>query len=327
MKKTLYISILFLLLTAYKTEAESFRVMAVGELLVSSENQTGSSMNIAYNNSVIIRLDRETRFLSGIEIELSAPQRWLTHRGSLAMLLYDGLNKQPVIGVNDLEGRRIAYDPLPNKVKIIYQLPIRQSHGLRTSPYATVIANVAAPSSFPVLFRLMPIIKGISDELENMSFNLTARPILSDEGAVKLNFRYPEQLRGKSFTALINNTVVENISEEQVLREGEHHLVILSEDYRNESRRFIVEKAKVIELIINLQDPAPVLIFEAPENARIFLNNSPISRDSGPVTVEPGEHEARFQVGDYTLIRRLTVERGKTYRVSLSVGIDIEESE
>jgi hypothetical protein len=160
-----------------------------------------------------------------------------------------------------------------------------------------------------------------------MNFSFSAKPILGDEGAVELIPRFPEQLRGKPFILLIDDAVVENINEELLLREGEHHLVVLSDDYRNESRRFIVEKAKVSELTINLQDPTPLIIFEGPENARIFLNNNPVSRDNAPIPIETGIHEAKFQVGDYTLTRKITVQRGKTYRIALSIDIDVEEKE
>jgi hypothetical protein len=247
------------------------------------------------------------------------------YQGSLAMLMYAELDHQPSPGTNDLEGRRIAFEPLPNKIKIVYQIPVRRSHGLRTTPYATVPAETTLPASFPVLFRLMPIIKGLSEEIEQMKFTLTARPILSDEGAVRLNFRYPEQLKDKPFTLLIDDNVIQNTAEEQILKEGEHHLVILSDNYRNESRRFVVEKAKRLDIAIDLQDPTPLLIFEAPENALIFLNNTPISREAGPIPVEAGVHEAKFQVGDYTLIKTISVQRGKTYRVALAVDINVEE--
>ena len=325
MQKTVGICLLWILILANNAAAEPFRTIVAGELTVSAENPEGSSLNLEYNSSAVIRIGGSARFIKGIELEITAPQRWLAHRGSLAMLMYSDFNRAPVTGVNDLDGKRIAYDPLPNKVKIVYQVPIRQGHGLRTSPYATVPTGVVAPSSFPVLLRLMTIIKGISDELENMQFRLHAKPVFSDEGAVKFTPRFPDQLRGRPFTVLVNDIVIENINEEQVFKEGEHHLVVLSEDYRNISRRFIVEKSKILELIINLQDPTPLLLFEAPENARIFLNNTLISRESGPVPVEPGFHEAKFQVGDYTLTKNITVERGKTYRIALSVGIDVEE--
>jgi hypothetical protein len=210
---------------------------------------------------------------------------------------------------------------------MVYQIPVRRNHGLRTSPYATVVGSTVLPSGFPVLFKLLPIIKGLNEELETMRFVLTARPILGDEGAVRFNFRYPGQLQGRPFIVLIDDVVVENIAEEQLLREGEHHLVVLSDDYRNESRRFMVEKAKSLVVVVELKDPTPLIIFEAPGNAQIFLNNSLVSRDSGPIPVDAGVHEAKFQVGDYTLTRIITVERGKTYRIALSVGIDIEENE
>jgi len=294
---------------------------------LSASNPEGSTVNLGSNGSVLINLGKDTRFLRGIELELTAPQGWLAYRGSLAMLVYADLDHQPTRGINDIEGRRIAFDPLPGKVKNIYQLPIRSSHGLRTSPYAVVIQGSVLPPSFPILFRLRAIIKGMNEELENMSFTLTAKPIFTDEGAVKISYRYPPQLRGKQFTVLIDDVVIENPSEERLLKEGEHHLAVISEDYRNESRRFMVERAKTIDLTIELQDPTPLIVFESPESARIFLNNNPIPRDSGPIPVEPGVHEARFHIGDYTLTKTINVQRGKTYKVAISVGIDIDEND
>ena len=67
--------------------------------------------------------------------------------------------------------------------------------------------------------------------------------------------------------------------------------------------------------------------FEAPENARIFLDNAPVLRERESVPVEPGVHEAKFQIGDYTVIKTLTIERGKTYRVAMAVDINVLESE
>jgi hypothetical protein len=173
----------------------------------------------------------------------------------------------------------------------------------------------------------MPVIKGLSTELENMVFQLTARPILSDEGAVRIQARYPEQLQGRPFTVLIDDVLIENPAEERLLREGEHHLMVLSDDYRNESRRFMVERAKTLELAIQLQDPSPLMIFEGPENARIFLNERLIPNTLEPVMVEPGIHEVKFQVGDYTITRSVTVLRGKTYRMALAVDINVSESD
>jgi hypothetical protein len=327
MRRPIVICIIFFFIIAMPAAAESVRALVVGGLELSADNPEGASLTLGYNGSALIRLGRGSRFFRGVEVELSGPQAWLSHRGSLAMEVYAELDRAPSPGIHDLEGKRVSFDPLPNRIKMIYQIPVRRSHGLRTSPYVTVLNSTVLPASFPILFRMMSIIKGINEELENMQFVLTARPILGDEGLVRFTFRYPGQMQGRPFIALIDDAVVENITEEQLLREGEHHLVVLSDNYRNENRRFMVEKAKRLDIVIDLQDPTPLIIFEAPGNALIFLNNSPVSRESGPIPVDAGVHEARFQVGDYTLTRIVMVERGKTYRIALSVGIDIEESE
>ncbi|MDR0455305.1 MAG: hypothetical protein LBH20_01305 [Treponema sp.] len=327
MYKPVFLWLIYLSIFAIPAAAESFRSLLEGTIELSADNPEGSSINLAYNSSALISLGSGSRFFRGIELELSAPQAWLAQRGSLAMLIYAELDHLPSPGTNDLEGRRIAFDALPNKIKIIYQIPVRRSHGLKTTPYVSVPVDTTLPASFPLLFKLMPIIKGLSEEVEKMQFTISARPILADEGAVRLNFRYPEQLRDKPFIVLIDDVVLKNITEEQILKEGEHRLLVLSDDYRNENRRFMVERAKRLDIAVNLQDPTPLIIFEAPGNAHIFLNNNPVARENGPLQVEPGVYEAKFQVGDYTITKSITVQRGKTYRIALAVGIDIEENE
>jgi len=306
---------------------DSFRAIVEDNFEVSPDKQAGSSVTMGINSSVIVNLGGEIRFLRGIEVEIAAPQVWLSYRGSLVWTAYNNLSPQTAAGIVDMDGSRIAIDPLPAKLQIIYQIPIRQSHGLRTTPYVTVPTGVIAPSTFPLLISLSPVIKGLTNEFENMTFNLIVRPILSDEGAVRVTTRFPPQLRNRPVTVLINDNVISNLSELVFLREGEHHLLILSDDYRNESRRFVVERAKVLDLVVELQDPAPMLIFEAPQNAQIFLDNAPLTRSREPVKVEPGQHEVRFQIGDYTVIRTLNVQRGKTYRVALEVDLTIDELE
>jgi hypothetical protein len=307
-------------------EAEDLRILVAGSLEVSRDNPP-ASVSLAYNNSVVIILGEGARFFRGVELELSAPQRWLPYQGSLAAAAYAELDRAPKPGTADIKGRRFFNDPLPGKLQIVYQIPLRPGHGLRSSPYATVPAGIVPRESFPIVFRIMPVVKGLSEELETMRFQLSVKPILGEEGTVRIGFRYPEQLAGKPLTVLVDDAVVENPGEEQFLKEGEHHLVILSDDYRNENRRFLIERAKVLDLTIELQDPTPLIVFEAPENARIFLDNEPIALGRTPVPVEPGPHEVRFQISDYAIVRQLTVQRGKTYRVAMAVDVNISESE
>lgn len=318
---------LFLLCFSLSLGAEPIRVIISGSAEVSLQNPGGTSISLSYADSALIRLGQEIRFFRGVELEFAVPQTYFVHRGSLAIVLYGDLSQIPGAGTADIDARQISLEPVPNKIITVYQIPLREKHGLRTTPYVTVPAGVIPPESFPLLFRVMPVIKGLSEEIEAMRFTLTVKPILSGEGAVRILHRYPGNLPDRPFTVLVDDEVVERPAEERLLREGEHHLVVLSDDYRNESRRFLVERGKVLELMVSLQDPTPLVIFEAPENAQVFFDGQPLGTNPPPLAVEPGPHEVRFQVGDYAVVKALLAQKGKTYRAALSVDAQITESE
>jgi hypothetical protein len=306
--------------------AEPLRTMNAGSILVSLDRSGGDSLNLSYTGSAVISLDREIRFFRGVELELIVPQAYMAYRGSLATALYTDLDKTPGPGFAEIEARQISLEPIPNKIQIVYQIPIRPGHGLRDSPYATLI-GIAPPEAFPLLFRILPVIKGISKEVETMTFRLNVKPILSDEGAVRIIPRYPEHLAPRPFTTLIDDEVVERPQDTRLLKEGEHHMVIVSNDYRNESRRFVIERGKILELTIALQDTVPLMYFEAPDNALIFFDGEAVDGSRQPLAADPGVHEVRFQMGDYIVIKSLTIHRGKTYRVALAVDVDVSISE
>ncbi|MDR2304659.1 MAG: hypothetical protein LBE10_08745 [Treponema sp.] len=310
---------------SFRIEAEPLRVIIQGNLLVSLENTAKLSLPLTYNSSALVSLGEDTRFFKGVELELGAPSAWLSYQGSLAIAMYANPDHIPEAGIADLDAKRIVFEPLPAKIQSVYQIPLRRNHDLRNSPYVSVPTGVIPVTSFPLLIRLMPVLKGMNEELETMNFQLSAKPILGDEGILALSFRWPEQLPGKPFTALIDDVMIENPGESRFLKEGEHHLVILSDDYRNENRRFIIERAKVLELSIELKDPTPVIYFEAPENARIFLNNEPVLNKTAPCLVEPGTHEVQFHIGDYGIFKTLQVQKGKTYKVSMEVDVSVNE--
>jgi len=322
-----FVILIFSATTAAQAQVESFRTTVDGIIDLSQERQSGVPYSIGINSSVIVNIGSDARFLRGIELEISAPQNWLQYRGSLVMIMYNNINPVTASGVSDITGSRIAFESLPSRLRITYQIPIRAVHGLRTTTTVTVPSPVIQPSTFPIVFRLMPVSKGLPSDFENMRFSIAARPIMSDEGAVRLIPRYPPQLRNRPFTVLIDDNIITNVYEEIILREGEHHLVVLSDDYRNESRRFIVERGRIIDLVLDLQDPTPVIVFEGPQNTQVFLDNIQITGFHEPVNVEPGIREIRYLIGDYTIIRTLNIQRGKTYRVSLSIDLAIHEED
>ncbi|MDR1443358.1 MAG: hypothetical protein LBI94_00600 [Treponema sp.] len=307
------------------SHAEELRVSSPGVLELSPWEQ--APVSIPCNGAVLISLGEDLRFFRGIEMELIAPPEWLSSQDGLAVSAYADLNPPPdAAAVSDINGRRFLYEPLPGKLRTTYQIPFYEGHGMRSTPYVLVPSTHVPPASFPILFRLIPLVKEISGELAKMNFQVFVRPVLGEDGAVRIKFRYPEQLPGRPFTLLIDDIVIEPAAE-FLLKEGEHRLHVLSDDYRDENRLFLVERARTLDLEIELQDPAPLLFFEAPELAHIFLDGRELVGNRGPVPVEPGVHEVHFQVSDYGITRNLRILRGKTYRIVVAMDVDVSESE
>jgi hypothetical protein len=307
--------------------AESLRLLIAGEAEISPDRPEGATVWLSYLDSALIRLNGEFRFYRGIQFDLTAPQGFLAYRGSLASAFYSNLNANPRLGIADLDAEELSTETLPNRVLNTWIIPVHPAHGLRSSPYVTIPTGIVDPGSFPLIFRLLPVIKGISPELETMVFQLQIRPILSDEGAVRLGFIYPEIMPERPVIVLIDDEVIVNPLETLFLKEGGHSLVILSDDYRNLSRRFWVERARIMDLTVELQDATPLLIFEYPDGVRIFVDNREVFDLRAPCPVEPGPHEIRFQMSNYTIIRPITAQKGKTYRIALSMDVNIMEND
>ena len=320
-------ALLLTLSIAGSAGAEAFRTIVAGKLAVAADQPEGSTLSLSYVDSVVLEVVGDQRFLRGVELELRVPQVYLKYRGSVAVSLYAPLKTVPADGVADLNAERVGFEPIQNKLQAIYHIPVRRNHGLKVSPYVSMPTGIVPLASFPMLVRFMPVIKGLPEDFETIRFQLSAKPILSDEGALRIALRYPEKLKDRPFTLLIDDAVVDAPGKEMILTEGEHALTLVSDHYRNETRRFVVERAKTTELLLELQDPTPLVTIEAPGNAQVFFDGEAVASPREPFPVEPGEHEVRFVVGDYSVVKPIAVRKGRTYRVSLSIDVTVSESD
>lgn len=307
--------------------AENFRANVAGKIAISADRPEGASLSLSYVDSALIALEGDLRFLRGVELQITVPAGYLAYRGSLLVALYPGMAAAAAGGLVDLSGERAGWEPLPNKLQAIYQIPLRKGHNLKPSPYVSLAFGVVPPEGFPALFRLQPAIKGLPDDFEALKFQLLAKPILGEEGAVALTVTTPPGLRGRPFTLLIDDAVVTAFDQSLLLKEGDHFLAIVSDDYRNETRLFKIERAKVLPLSVELKDPTPVVTIEAPAGTAVFFDGQPIEDPRQSFTAPAGEHELRFEVGDYSVGQTVTLRQGRSYRIAMAIDVAVTESE
>lgn len=314
--------VLFLLLVS-ALGAEQFRTQLAGSLDLRSSPE--ASLEMGFNDSLLIRIPQNRRFVRGIELELVCPSAAIRAKGSLAVVFYRAGNLSRPEGIVDVNANQLFIDQLPGRLRSLYQIPLREKHGFKTSPYASIPFAYAGDGDY--LFRLMPISKGFESGIESWRFTVKARVIHADEGAVRLAVRYPPGLEGEAWTVTVDDKEIVPVDGELVLPAGDHQLSLMGPAFRTEHRLVSLAPGEVRELAIALRDPAPLVYIQTPENAEVYFDGERVEGGDEPIVTTPGEHEVRFTIGDYTLTRTIGVRLGASYEINLVVDVDIVEKE
>ena len=177
--------------------------------------------------------------------------------------------------------------------------------------------------------------KGVPDEVMNSKITFNVRPILSDKGLVTIGFEYPQSESQSETEEMPNITVfVDNapysqqaVAEGLLLTSGIHNVSVISENYRTEVRKVRIDQAKKSELLIELKSIEPTVIITAPEGAIVYLDDQLFESLNKEFVLTEGDHKVRCVIGDYEIVRTLSVSKGRTYKVNLTVDLQISEDE
>ena len=315
-----------LLILGYAALAlESFRVTRSLTVRIDGERLDAVTVSMGYNDGLAIILPQDNPFIKAVEIEVKTPESIALFQGAMAYALYTGLSPLPDGEAIDFSGNRLFMEMLPSMLSFALQVPLREGHGLKTDPYTAVLSEVPSPESLPLFFRLFPIMKGLPDDFEAAVFTVRIKPVLIDEGALLLSIVYPDGREGAALSVRIDEKAVSNPEKVLLLLPGEHNLAVSAAKCRTEVRTFIIERAKVLELAVELKDSSPTLSFASPDNVLVSLDGVPVADPRGALKIEPGRHTVMFSVGDYSLQRQFTAEEGRDYTVSMTMDAEIIE--
>jgi hypothetical protein len=307
--------------------ADDLRTIIAGIVTVSADDPDGTRLTMGYNDAIAVLLAKDSTFIQGFEIELKFPQAAIAVPGGFAYELWRDISPAPDKKRYGYRGERIITLPIPPRAGIVLQIPIRKDFDIQSSPYATLVPTVVEAKDFPFIFKLLPIAKGFGSEIESARFHVRVRPILSAEGALILKLRFPEGSTDRAVTVTIDDKRVDPASR-IILPYGAHRLQVSSESYRDENRSFAIEQGQTMDLVVDLQDTTPIVLIDAPDSAVVTIDGQKIDHVVKPqITVEPGDHTVTCRIGDYTISRRFSAYRGKSYRIVLAIDLRIQESQ
>ena len=315
--------------------AETFRVAQCHIVELSEDTAFSSTKKIGLNDSLAVYIPEERLFLEGIEFKMDIPEDIAMWRDCCGAYIYDGIRPAPKAQQIDYSGSKIFFGVVPGKLSWILQLPLTKNTQFKTNQYTKTIEAIPSAQGNYVFLRLQQIMKGVPDEVMNSKITITVRPILSDKGLLKIKLTTPQESEAKNegeednISIFIDNNAFDTQDAQKgyVLGTGIHNISVISENYRTEVRKVRIDQAKATELEITLKSIEPTVIITAPEGATVYLDDEKFEDLGKEVVIPEGDHKIRCGIGDYEIVRSLSVSKGRSYKVNLTVDLQISEDD
>lgn len=322
-KKFLAFTILFSLFSA--VQGESFRVRKAHILDISESFQETAPASCKIYDAAAIMLPEDRTFIEGVEIKILIPEAIASWRNSVAATIYDRISPEPKPSQIDYSGTRFYVNALPGRLSWVIQVPLTKENSIKENQYSTKIEPVLNQEVTNIFLKFQPVMKGIPEEVLEAELQVSARPILSDKGRLRLVLN-SEDSELKPLTLFIDDKLTD-LSKDIILTQGVHDLSVISENYRNEVRTFYIEQAKTSVLSIDLKGVEPALLITAPAGTKVFLDDEVFTNVGTETLITEGDHTVKFVIGDYEVVRTLNALKGKTYKATFEVDLSISDGE
>jgi len=295
-----------------------------GSLSLADEN----TQSISLEEIVSIEFDKESSFLEGIEVKIEVPKELQKYRNSFALYMFKNTSPVPDESSRYYKGTRIFMRLLPVQNNIYIKIPAVEDNILTQSADSILIPGFTPRNEYPLLATIIPIMKGIPSSVFDYSFKLTCKPIYSPKGSLSINISSTDQTMDVSYEVLIDNEKVKWPSDNYILAEGLHQLLINSSSGISKDVSIVISagERQNIDLIFEYMEPE--IKIEAPESALIILDGEELIRKDpeSSINLEPGEHTIIFNIDGYQFSRDFTVESGDNFTISLALDVLIHKN-
>ncbi|MBQ9627346.1 MAG: hypothetical protein IJR40_09265 [Treponema sp.] len=300
-------------------KAEVFRTRKTVCLNIPARGSSESKA-CGINDCLAVKFPADSIFIQGVEITVKIPQAVANYRNTILYSLYSNVSPVPTEKGIDYSGTEIYSGLYPGQLSWSIAVPLIKGNTIKSSPYAdkTLIAEKARGF---VLLRNQLAMKGVPQSVLDAEFEVSAKAILTDFGALKVNVGADA---GEYTVYVDEKPAAPNESGLILLKPGKRSVSVVSDKFRNESRSVMIEQAQISELNLDLQSVAPAVRVRAPEGTKIFVDGNEVQAGEA-LDLEAGEHLFKFNLGGYEVTKKVTIQNGKSYNVSVNVDASVKE--
>ena len=318
-----------IILCSAKIYAENFRVHKTVFIQV-PQTEASKKVECGINDGLAIKLPADRTFIQGIEILIKVPAIVTKWQDSVAWSFYSDILPEPSESTIDYQGTRHSVHTFSNSLSLNIQLPLKQNNTIKKSPYAVYVSHIPTENNGIIFLRMQLVMKGIDDNIGVSNFEISVKPILTNNGYLKIRSESPDgSPEIKPYTAFADGKPLELPQNKIILEKGTHTINFVSDFYRNEVRTVNIAPGTTTYLDIQFRDIAPTVNLYAPKNTTVYMDGTIIdqwySKDS--ITVSQGDHQFKFVIGDWETVRSINAINGHSYNISLTIDSNVEEQD
>jgi hypothetical protein len=320
-RRTIFYLLLALLLPVSLTGEELRIELADIHEIETPEDRIQTKMNLREYIAVAMPANE---FIKGLEIKVDVPNKILSYRNSFLLTLYSGIDPAPELSRKGYRAVLEYKQPFPSGKHLFIALPVQgKEEWTPEGPGINLVSPPLSPEDFPILLGIKPVMKGIPVDISRTTYPITISPVTINKGKLVLSSS-PSALQ-KEAVLKVNGDQMSADRDEFFLSPGVHELSVTSPATQPFSRTVVVERGKKTSLRLELKPAASRISFEAPKDARVYLDGEEITDHRQAIEAEPGEHLVLVRLGDYTMSKKIDVQKGENYQISLFFDILIEK--
>lgn len=321
----LAIIMLFTLLPGISADVIHGRMIEVSALGNGSANTRSLPLSLEDNWGIILESERD--LLRGIEIQFELPEQADLYPGTYAVFFYGGVLPVPDRETNSYQGTLLFFKVIDGGRKLFVQLPLESAAGFGPMPDTHVHRSTLSSVNFPLIFAVMPIMKGIPDRAGRAVFSAQVRPIYKNLG--KLVFSFSTDGKPSPDAGDVRIFIDDKphaFSERGINIEPGIRRVRIEKDGHSPFLSTVgLDRGKAARVDVSFRKNESYIRLDAPSGTRAFLDGKSMDLDRKEITVEPGEHTLSLKLGDYQISKKFYVEPGKSYSLSLFLDILINQ--
>lgn len=306
--------------------SEDFRVSRIYTTNLLETIDFSYSLNIGINDAIAIFLPEKMEYLDGLEIKFEIPEEVALQKSCCEFSIYDKTTPAPKNTQIDYNGNKIFRGVLPGKLSWIVQIPFTQQNNLKSNQYTTKIGQIPNLQEKYLLLRLHQLITPLPAELSDAKISVSIKPILSSKGKLQLNLKCPDE-NMESCTIYIDDYAynINTLNKGILLDSGIHSISVISEYYRTEVRKIRIDQIKETDITIIMKSIEPTILVTAPGGVKVYIDDELCNNIGKEFIVSEGNHLIKFSLGDYEVIRSINVIKGKSYKINVSVDLQVHE--